>query len=140
VNKCTQISPTWGLDQIQIFITCIGTTILISHNKVKPQEIMLPNTMNCTILNICNLIINLQILHLTIIWNHSHHLKTQSKHSYMQVARIFKSLRSSVTMNNNQIIQELKTATMSNSQNIQELTNEIRDLNQFTHQAIVKME
>jgi hypothetical protein len=43
-------------------------------------------------------------------------------------------------MNNNQIIQELKTATMSNSQNIQELTNEIRDLNQFTHQAIVKME
>jgi uncharacterized coiled-coil protein SlyX len=40
----------------------------------------------------------------------------------------------------NQTIQELKTATMSNSQNIQELTNEIRDSNQFTHQAIVKME
>jgi len=43
-------------------------------------------------------------------------------------------------MSNNQIIQELKTATMSNSHNIQELTNEIRDSNKFTHQAIVKME
>jgi len=43
-------------------------------------------------------------------------------------------------MSNNQIIQELKTVAMSNSQNIQELTNEIKDSNQFTHQAIVKME
>jgi len=29
---------------------------------------------------------------------------------------------------------------LSDSQNIQELANEIRDSNQFTHQAIVKME
>jgi hypothetical protein len=43
-------------------------------------------------------------------------------------------------MSNNQIIQELKTVAMSNSQNIQELTNEIKDSNQFTYQAIVKME
>jgi hypothetical protein len=40
----------------------------------------------------------------------------------------------------NQTIQELKIATLRDSQNIQELTNEIRDSNQFTHQAIVKME
>jgi uncharacterized coiled-coil DUF342 family protein len=39
----------------------------------------------------------------------------------------------------NQTIQELKTSTLSDSQNIQELANEIRDSNQFTHQAIVKM-
>jgi len=43
-------------------------------------------------------------------------------------------------MSNNQIIQELKTIAMRNSQNIQELTNEIKDSNQFTYQAIVKME
>jgi hypothetical protein len=43
-------------------------------------------------------------------------------------------------MSNNKIVQDLKTATMSNNQNIQKLTNEIRDSNQFTHQAFAKME
>jgi hypothetical protein len=97
---------------------------LIFHGKHKPRRIMLPNTMNCAILNIHSSITNFPIIHLTIIRHKNYHWKTLK-------AFIQKS---------SQNIQEFQSVTMSNSQNIQELTNEARDSNQFMHQAIVKME
>jgi hypothetical protein len=66
VSKQTPISPAWGLTQIPMFTTWTRATILISQGKLKPQEIMLPNRMNCTILNIRSSIPNLPILHPSI--------------------------------------------------------------------------
>jgi hypothetical protein len=46
---------------------------MIFHSKLKPQEIILPNTMNCTIINIHSSITNLPILHPTIIRHKNYH-------------------------------------------------------------------
>jgi hypothetical protein len=54
MSKWTSMSPSWGLNQIEIFTTRIGATILISRGKLKPWKIVLPDFMNCTILNIHN--------------------------------------------------------------------------------------
>jgi hypothetical protein len=51
------------LNQIQIFITQNGATILISRGKLMLREIMHPHLMDCIILNIRNPIIHLPILH-----------------------------------------------------------------------------
>jgi hypothetical protein len=82
MSKWTQISPDRGLIQILNFTTRIGVTIWISRGKLKLQEIMLFNTMNCTILNILSSITYLPILHPTIsgtrmiIWRHSQNIYT----------------------------------------------------------------
>jgi len=60
--------------------------------------------------------------------------------SFEDTVKAFIQVSSKNIQGLNHTIQELKTATLRDSQNIQELTNEIRDSNQFTHQAIVKME
>lgn len=66
-SKSKPISPAWGSNQISIFTTRTGATILISRGKLKPWEIVLSNTLIHTISSIHSSIINLPILHPTII-------------------------------------------------------------------------
>jgi hypothetical protein len=89
------ISPTQGLIQILVFTTRTVATILISHGKIKPQEIMLPYTMNCIILNIRSSKTKSSILHHMIPFLKNYHWKKHSKHSYRQAIEIYKSLRRS---------------------------------------------
>jgi hypothetical protein len=92
-SQFTLISPTQGLIQIPVFTTRTGATILISHGKIKPQEIMLPHTMNCIILNIRSSKTKSSILHHMIPFLKNYHWKKHSKHSYRQATEICKSLR-----------------------------------------------
>ena len=59
MSRWRLISLVLRLNRIQIFNTKIGATILIYQGKLMLQEIMLPNLMDCTILNICSPIIHL---------------------------------------------------------------------------------
>jgi hypothetical protein len=80
MSKCTQISLDRGLIQILFFTIRTRATILIFRGKLKSREILLPNTMNCTIPSIRSSITNLLLLHHTIIWHKNYNWKTQSKH------------------------------------------------------------
>jgi len=105
----TLISPTQGLIQIPVFTTRTGATILISHGKIKPQEIMLPHTMNCIILNIRSSKTKSSILHHMI--------------PFLKMEEILQAF----IQTSNRNMQELKKVTMSNDQIMQELKQEIRD-------------
>jgi hypothetical protein len=92
-SKWTPISPARNLILIPMFTTWTEATILISHDTLKPREIMLPNTMNYTILNIRSLITNLSILHPKINRHHNHHWKTLSKPSCISQAKLLVTWR-----------------------------------------------
>ena len=70
MSRLTPIFLVQGMNQILISTPQIGATILISRDKLMLREIMLPNLMDCTILNIRSPIIHLPILHhMTIFLN-----------------------------------------------------------------------
>jgi len=94
--------------------------------------------MNYIILNIRNSIINLPIIHPTMIQHKNYHWKTlkafiqESSQNIQELNQNIQELQK-VTMSSSQNMQELKNATMSNTQNLQELK-------QFTHQAFASIE
>jgi hypothetical protein len=67
-------------DNVPIFHMSKCTQISLDRGKLKSREILLPNTMNCTIPSIRSSITNLLLLHHTIIWHKNYNWKTQSKH------------------------------------------------------------
>jgi hypothetical protein len=86
-------SPVRDLSKIPMFTIRTGGTILIYRGKLKPWEIVLPNTMICTIPSIRRSITNLPLLHPTIIRHKDYHWKKHFKHSFRQATEIYKSLR-----------------------------------------------
>jgi hypothetical protein len=93
MSKWTPISLVQDLNQIPIFVTQTGGTILIFRGKLKSLEIVLPNTRNCTILNICSSIANLPIIHPAINRYHSSLWKTPSKPSCSSQAMLLVTWR-----------------------------------------------
>jgi hypothetical protein len=103
MSKWTQISPARDLNQIPIFTTWTRATILISCDKLKPWEIVLPNFMNCAIWNICNSI--------TFHPSSYNYLAFSSQSTLEDALKVF-------MQNTGQAISDLKNATMENTRAI----------------------
>ena len=81
MSRWTPIFSVRGMNQILISTPQTGATILISHGKLMLREVMLPNLMDCTILNISNPIIHLPILQNTTIHLNNLRWKKLSRNS-----------------------------------------------------------